>query len=135
MPENSCETCKKCAQAKPARWREDFPVQWENDDYVTRREMVKFLGLGSFLMAGANFVAAGIARFRTAEEYPALKIGSSSLVPAGESMLFTYPTAQDPCILIRSRSGHLRAYSQVCTHLSCAVINEYIPGNKRSEEH
>jgi len=36
--------------------------------------------------------------------------------------MFTYPTAHDPCLLIRTRSGELVAYSQKCTHLSCAVV-------------
>jgi Rieske Fe-S protein len=36
-------------------------------------------------------------------------------------VLFRYPTDADPCILIRTGSGELKAYSQVCTHLSCAV--------------
>lgn len=37
-------------------------------------------------------------------------------------MLFRYPTAQDPCIAVRTPEGRLVAYSQVCTHLSCAVV-------------
>ena len=34
------------AAAKP-RWREDFPVRWDEDNYMTRRELAKFLTLGS----------------------------------------------------------------------------------------
>ena len=29
------------------RWREDFPVRWDEDNYMTRRELAKFLTLGS----------------------------------------------------------------------------------------
>jgi Rieske Fe-S protein len=39
----------------------------------------------------------------------------------GDVKLFNYPTANDPCILVRTPSGRLAAYSQKCTHLSCAV--------------
>jgi arsenite oxidase small subunit len=35
--------------------------------------------------------------------------------------LFSYPTDDDPCILIRTASDQVAAYSQKCTHLSCAV--------------
>ena len=40
----------------------------------------------------------------------------------GQSLLFRYPTDEDPCILIRTNEGALVAFSQVCTHLSCAVV-------------
>jgi Rieske Fe-S protein len=39
----------------------------------------------------------------------------------GEVKLFDYPTPQDPCILIRTAADTFVAYSQKCTHLSCAV--------------
>ena len=40
------------------RWEEDFPVEWERDAYVTRRELTKFLALGSALLAGATALIA-----------------------------------------------------------------------------
>jgi nitrite reductase/ring-hydroxylating ferredoxin subunit len=113
--------CKGCK--RQTRWREDFPIQWEKDEYVTRREMVKFLSLGSLLIAGANFIAAGVARLRRRESFPRIRIGSSQEIAPGTSLLFRYPTDQDPCILVRDQSGELVAYSQVCTHLSCAVVH------------
>jgi Rieske Fe-S protein len=50
-------------------------------------------------------------------------------IPVGGSLLFAYPTDGDPCILVRPAVDRLVAYSQVCTHLSCAVIHE--PGSDR----
>jgi Rieske Fe-S protein len=44
-------------------------------------------------------------------------------VPPGGSRLFAYPTEDDPCILVRDASGRFDAFSQVCTHLSCAVVH------------
>jgi Rieske Fe-S protein len=35
--------------------------------------------------------------------------------------LFRYPTQNDPAILVRRVDGGLSAFSQKCTHLSCAV--------------
>jgi len=123
MAEEECKECKSCKETAHARWREDFPVQWENDNYITRREMVKFLGLGSLLIAGANFVVAGIPHLEKAMQYPEQKIGLASQLSPDGSMLFNYPTDHDPCILVRDKAGDLVAYSQVCTHLSCAVIH------------
>src|SRR5205823_2297054 len=51
------------------------------------------------------------------------RIAGLSAVPPGGSLLFRYPGGDDPCILLRDRDGALRAYSQVCTHLSCAVVH------------
>jgi arsenite oxidase small subunit len=104
------------------QWRADFPVRWEDDHYVTRRELAKFLTLGSVLLVGANaaVVAAGKARAHPA--YMPLRIASASALGPGDSVLFRYPTIEDPCILVRTMRGVLAAFSQVCTHLSCAVL-------------
>ena len=110
------------AKAAP-RWREDFPIGWDVDHYLTRRELAKFLTLGSALLVGASGVIVTIGRLRSEEPPPAQRIASASAIPPGGSTLFRYPTDQDPCILVRARDGGLRAYSQVCTHLSCAVVH------------
>ena len=36
--------------------------------------------------------------------------------------MFNYPGEHDPCVLVRLGEAELVAYSQKCTHLSCAVI-------------
>ena len=41
--------------------------------------------------------------------------------------MFRYPTDDDPCILVRDAAGRIDAFSQVCTHLSCAVVHR--PGD------
>ncbi|HKT26526.1 MAG TPA: Rieske 2Fe-2S domain-containing protein [Terriglobales bacterium] len=120
--DDKCKDCPGCNN-KETRWREDFPVQWDKDEYVTRREMVKFLSLGSLLIVGANFIAASVPHLQHGGHFPRLKIASANEIPAGGSQLFRYPTDEDPCILVRDRAGELVAYSQVCTHLSCAVVH------------
>ena len=105
------------------RWREDFPVRWEQDHYVTRRELAKFLTLGSALLATAGGVIAAVGRWGHREtKAPDVRVASASSMPVGGSALFRYPTSDDPCILVRGQDGSLRAFSQVCTHLSCAVV-------------
>ena len=48
------------------RWRNDFPVRWDEDNYMTRRELAKFLTLGSGLLAGVNVLIAFIGLTRDA---------------------------------------------------------------------
>ena len=110
------------AAAKP-RWREDFPVRWDEDNYMTRRELAKFLTLGSGLLASVNVLIAFIGLTRQPPAAPVHRIAGVDDVPRGGSLLFRYPTAEDPCILLRDASGRFDAFSQVCTHLSCAVVH------------
>ena len=112
-----CETCPKSA-----KWRKDFPVEWESDHYVTRREMVKFLTLGSLFLAVANWVTLLASRVLRRNQYPEMMIGSVAALDSDRSLLFRYPTDRDPCIAVKTPDGKLVAYSQVCTHLSCAVV-------------
>jgi len=105
------------------RWREDFPVRWDEDNYMTRRELAKFLTLGSGLLAGVNVLIAIIGLTRGAPAPPVRRIAAADEVAPGGSLLFRYPTDDDPCILVRDPSGGLAAFSQVCTHLSCAIVH------------
>ena len=110
------------AEREAPKWREDFPIHWERDHYITRRELAKFLTLGSGILAAASAVIAFLgARVRRTVEGPRVRIGSLSEIEG--SLIFRYPTDEDPCIAVRGENGQLRAYSQVCTHLSCAVVH------------
>lgn len=122
MAEEKKDDCFECKKKRAAQWREDFPVTWEGDNYVTRREMVKFLALGSLTIAGANAVVAGVPHIASASQLRT-RIALAASIPVGGSKLFSYPTDEDPCILIRRPNGDLVAYSQVCTHLSCAIVH------------
>ena len=105
------------------RWRDDFPVRWDEDNYMTRRELAKFLTLGSGLLAGVNVLVAFIGLNRRLPAAPVRRIAAANEVEPGGSLLFRYPTDDDPCILVRDESGRFDAFSQVCTHLSCAVVH------------
>jgi nitrite reductase/ring-hydroxylating ferredoxin subunit len=112
-----CEECKRAP-----KWRTDFPIEWEGDHYVSRREMVKFLTLGSLLLTAANWATALASRLLHSNAFPEKMVGSASALDQQRSLLFRYPTDKDPCIAVRTPDGKLAAYSQVCTHLSCAVV-------------
>jgi Rieske Fe-S protein len=105
------------------RWRRDFAIDWPEDNFIARRDFAKFLVLtsGAFV-AGQAWIAAK-SLLRKQRPAPARQqIGTLSAVPPGSVTMFGYPTDHDPCLLIRMRDGKLLAYSQKCTHLSCAVV-------------
>ena len=99
-----------------------LPIEWDGDHYVTRREMVKFLTLGSLLLASANWITVVASKLLHRGSKLERQIGLVSDLDRDGSMLFRYPTEQDPCIAVRTAEGKIVAYSQVCTHLSCAVV-------------
>src|SRR5438874_9321467 len=59
--------------------------------------------------------------FHRSPSYTPQTVAALDEVPVGGVKLFTYPTIQDPCILVRTGADSWVAYSQKCTHLSCAV--------------
>jgi nitrite reductase/ring-hydroxylating ferredoxin subunit len=107
---------------KTPKYQQDFPIEWEGDHYVSRREMVKFLTLGSLLLAFANWATAFARRLVRRDSSAVQLLGPASALDENGYLLFRYPTAESPCIALRTPQGSLVAYSQVCTHLSCAVI-------------
>jgi Rieske Fe-S protein len=111
------------------RWRQDFAIDWPEDTFIARRDFAKFLVLtsGAFVAGQAWIAAHSLVRSRRTPPGRAT-IGSVSDVPLGSARMFTYPTAHDPCLLIRTRQGQLLAYSQKCTHLSCAVVPDLDAG-------
>jgi Rieske Fe-S protein len=103
-------------------WTEEFSVHASEDAYVQRRQFTKFLVLTSFGMVAGNvwiWVRSLFAEPRPA--YPEAVIARADDIAAGGVKLFHYPTANDPAILVRKPDGELAAFSQKCTHLSCAV--------------
>jgi Rieske Fe-S protein len=106
---------------RPA-WREEFSIDAPEDAYVLRRQFTKFLVLTSAGMACGNgwiWLRALTAEARPA--YPEMVVARASEIAPGAVRMFSYPRPQDPCILLRRPTGELAAFSQKCTHLSCAV--------------
>lgn len=103
-------------------WSEEFSIHSAEDKYVLRRQFTKFLVLTSFgMLAGNVWIWARSLFSRSRPELPAVPVAQASEIPVGGVKLFRYPTEHDPCILVRKMDGALVAYSQKCTHLSCAV--------------
>ena len=109
--------------ADQPRWRKDFPIDWARDEYVTRRDFTKFLGLTSLAFVVGQFwiVAQNALRSRRGVA-PIVEVARVSELPVGGSKLFAYPTDGDHAILIRLAEDRFVAFDQQCTHLLCPVI-------------
>jgi arsenite oxidase small subunit len=119
---------------RPSRaplWRDEFSVFTADERYVNRRQFTKFLTLTSFAMLAGNLWILARSLFQRAPAYPALSVAALGEVPVGGVKIFNYPTAADPCIMVRTAADSYVAYSQKCTHLSCAVY--YAGEHKRLE--
>ncbi|HZS06587.1 MAG TPA: Rieske 2Fe-2S domain-containing protein [Blastocatellia bacterium] len=116
--------------AEQPKWRRDFPIDWPQDHYVARRDFTKFMALTSFAFVAGQFwiVIQNFIRERRGQP-PVRRVAALSDIPVGRSLIFAYPEAHDTCVLVRTGESGLVAFSQKCTHLSCAVVPE--PEKKR----
>lgn len=122
-PEDVTRAPDDLPEDRQPRWRRDFPIDWPADQYVARRDFGKFLVLtsGAFVAGQAWIAAQHLIRAKR----PApgrQRIAAAEDVPVGSAIVFTYPGPNDRCLLIRTAARTFLAYSQLCTHLSCAVI-------------
>jgi nitrite reductase/ring-hydroxylating ferredoxin subunit len=110
------------AGVQPA-WRKDFPIDWPQDQYVARRDFSKFMVLTSLAFVVGQIWIGVQNYFRRRRGTPPIqRIAAVADVPISGAITFNYPGAHDPCLLIRPQAEGLLAYSQECTHLSCAVV-------------
>ena len=105
------------------KWRRDFPIDAPQDQYVARRDFMKFMVLTSLAFAVGQMWIAAQNWLRRRRGIPAPKrVAALADVPVGGAITFEYPDETDRCILIRPEGDLVVAYSQQCTHLSCAVV-------------
>jgi Rieske Fe-S protein len=116
---------------KKPLWQDEFSVFTADERYVSRRQLAKFLTLTSFSMFVGNAWILLRAWLYKSPSYPARTVGKAGEVPVGGARIFQYPGPDSPCILVRTAADSYAAYSQVCTHLSCAVY--YSPERNRLE--
>lgn len=103
-------------------WRLDFPIDWPRDHYVQRREFLKFLCLTSLGFAVGQACLLADSWLRPVGGERAVAVARQDELAVGASRVFFYPTANDPCLLVRLSEDRFVAFGQKCTHLSCAVI-------------
>ncbi|HEY7509074.1 MAG TPA: Rieske 2Fe-2S domain-containing protein [Vicinamibacteria bacterium] len=105
-------------------WRDEFSIHAADERYVSRRQFAKFLVLTSLGMLAGQLWILVRSLGRRAPSYPEQVVARAGDVPVGGVKIFSYPGADDPCILVRTAGDRFVAYSQKCTHLSCAVYYE-----------
>jgi Rieske Fe-S protein len=103
-------------------WRDEFPIQSADERYVTRRQFSRFLVLTSLGMLVGNLWILLRTWWRPEPASPLRTVvARAGEIPVGGVKLFRYPGPDDPCLLVRTGEDAYVAYSQKCTHLSCAV--------------
>lgn len=101
---------------------QDFPIDWEEDGYVSRREFFKFMTMASGGLAlGSVGLAAWSRLSRDERGFEPKLVGRLDAIAPGTSFAFTYPRETDICILVHRPDGTVSAFSRRCTHLSCPV--------------
>lgn len=103
---------------------EEFPIDWEEDGYVSRREFFKFMTAASGGLAAATVGLAAWSQYqrRTSVSFEPRRIALITELGLGEARSFRYPRESDLCLLIRRPDESFVAFSQRCTHLSCPVL-------------
>jgi len=109
------------ARTQPALWRDEFSIFKADESYVTRRQLTKFFALTSLGMFAGNIWILTKSWMRKAVTYPVRAVAQAGEIPVGGVKLFEYPGAGEQCIMVRTAEEQYVAYSQKCTHLSCAV--------------
>ena len=105
------------------KWRRDFPIDVEADEYGARRDFTKFLVLTSLAFVVGQFWIALHSVFRRGRP-DKQRIAAADEIDVGQAVSFHYPSERDPCLLIRQSADDYVAYSSQCTHLMCPVVPE-----------
>lgn len=114
-------------EAQP-KWRRDFPIDTAEDNYVARRDFTKFMVLisGSFV-AGQAWIALKTLGGKDSGAGPRA-IARVDEIAVGQAAVFNYPGEHDSCLIVRAGEAEFLAYSNKCSHLSCAVTPDVKSG-------
>jgi Rieske Fe-S protein len=111
------------------QWRNDFPIDWPQDEFVSRRDFTKFLVLTSFaFVVGQGWIVFENFKRKRRGQPPVKLIAPVAAIPIGGSFVFDYPDPHDSCIVVRTAEQRYVAFNQKCTHLSCPVVPEVDKG-------
>src|SRR5262245_16060984 len=91
---------RKSTEQQPL-WRDEFAIEAATEKYVARRQFGNFLiltGLGMFV---GNLWLLVRSWFAAKASFVPQRVGTLNDIAVGEVKLFSYPTPEDPCIMIR----------------------------------
>jgi nitrite reductase/ring-hydroxylating ferredoxin subunit len=109
--------------AEQPRWRRDFPIDWPQDAYISRRDFLKVMLLTSLGFTTGHFWMLIQNYFRQRHGAPPIReVARLDDIPVHASLVFDYPEANKPCVLVRLDERNLVAYGQQCTHLGCPLV-------------
>lgn len=103
------------------RWRAEFPYHWDADELVSRRQLLRFTVFTSGALFASTTALAVLGVLRTPVRPSIQPIARADDVPEGQAHYFSYPDPDEQAMLLHLPGGRFVAYSQRCTHLSCAV--------------
>jgi Rieske Fe-S protein len=104
-------------------WRQDFPIDSAQDAYVARRDFTRFLGLTSLaFVVGQFWIAMQNLWHKRRGSLAIVEVARAEDVPVSSYLAFSYPTPDDPAILVRLGNDEFLAYCSECTHLQCPVL-------------
>ena len=84
-------------------WRDEITIDAADERYVTRRQFTKFLVLTSFgIFVGQLWILARSLFARAGAAPAPIVIGRAGDLAVGSTRVFHFPSASDPCLLIRT---------------------------------
>ena len=106
------------------KWRRDFPIDWAQDEYVSRRELVKFMVLtsaafvvGQFWIVLKSAFSRPASLSRRRADRPRGRVADRRRqdvhLPGGQHAATAGADRREPAFV---------AYDQQCTHLQCPVV-------------
>lgn len=117
------------------KWREDFPFDAESDNYIIRRDFLRFLTVvsGGLAFGTGAIMAKSITEKNSSLAVSPVDICDENTLQPGSWLVFHFPDEKNPAILIRKENGDYLAYTQKCPHLACPVT--YHRSSSEGPEH
>jgi len=111
------------------KWRRDFPIDSAQDEYISHRDLIKFMVLTSaaFVVGQLSIVLKSLFGGREAAA-PGLPVARVDELAVGGAKTFHYPEGSPPRLLVRTAEAEFVAYDQQCTHLLCPVVPAFEQG-------
>src|SRR5262245_47067721 len=106
------------------RWRTNFPYHWDSDELMGRRALLRLTVVASGALFAVTAGIAALSRLRPVGQVSRQFVARVSDVPPGGVKYFAYPGPDDQAVLLHLTDGRFVAFSQRCTHLSCAVFHD-----------
>jgi len=111
------------------RWRRDFPIDWDEDEYVSHRDLTKYVVLTSGAFAvGQLWIVLKSLFGRLPLPQGARAVAAVDELEVGGAKTFTYPEDSTPRLFVKTGPGAFVAYDQLCTHLQCPVVPAFDQG-------